>query len=624
MASHFHSVDQELLIRQRDTMCHRGPDDAGAWVSGDGHVGMAHRRLAIIDLSAGGHQPMSDGTGELEIVLNGEIYNYRELREILRGRGHRFRTESDTEVILEAFREWGSECLEYLDGMFAFALYDHRRRRVFLARDRAGEKPLFYRHADGRFVFASELKALLRDPSMPRTMDPEALDHYLAYGYVPASLCILAGYRKLPPAHAMEYDVDSDSIKLWRYWSLPEAPTGEPAEMEELVGELDVLLEDAVRRQMVADVPVGVLLSGGLDSSLVTAMAARASSSPVKTFTVSFPGHGKLDEARYARLVATHFGTEHSNLIAEPATVSLLPELARQYDEPIGDSSMVPTYLVSKLVREQCRVALGGDGGDELFGGYSQYSWLLRQQQVHDRMPALARNALARLARRLPVGVKGRSYLMALGAKPGDRYSYANLYFDAATRTRLAPVLRGLDTQSPEATRGMLSLANASALQRMTTADFSSYLPDDILVKVDRASMLASLEVRAPFLDHRIISFAFGRLPDSYRTTAAARKVLLRRLGARVLPAALDLNRKQGFALPLASWFKGEWGTFVEKVLNDSPPEFLDQSTISRLIRGQRNGLSNAQRLFSLAMLELWRREYNIQIPLSLPPVHQT
>lgn len=614
-ASRTHTADRDLLVCQRDTMCHRGPDDAGVWWSGDGQVGLAHRRLAIIDLTAGGHQPMSDGSGELEIVLNGEIYNYRELRKILRDRGHQFRSESDTEVVLKAYREWGMDCLDQIDGQFAFALYDLPRRRLFIARDRAGEKPLFYRHADRRLVFASELKALMRDPAMPRTMDPEALDHYLAYGYVPASLCILAGFKKLPPAHAMEYNVDADTVRTWRYWSLPTPPKEPSAAIEELVGELDVLLEDAVRRQMVADVPVGVLLSGGLDSSLVTAMAARSSSSPVKTFTVSFPGHGKLDEAPYAQLVASHFGTQHSNLVADPATVSLLAELARQYDEPIGDSSMVPTYLVSKLVREQCRVALGGDGGDELFGGYSQYSWLLRQQQMHDRLPAMARRAMAAMGRRLPVGVRGRGYLMALGAAPDERFSYANLYFDAATRSRLVPGLRGLDSISPEATRGMVSFANPTALQRMTLADFSSYLPDDILVKVDRASMLASLEVRAPFLDHRVISFAFGRLPDDYRTTAKSKKVLLRRLGARVLPAALDLDRKQGFALPLASWFKGEWGTFIEGVLRDSPAAFLDRNTISRLINGQRNGLANAQRLFSLAILELWRREYDVQFP---------
>lgn len=615
VASRNPSADRALLERQRDTMCHRGPDDAGVWWSADGRVGLAHRRLAIIDLSPLGHQPMPDLSGELEIILNGEIYNYRELRSTLRGIGHQFRSESDTEVILEAYREWGTACVEKLDGMFAFALYDGRHGTVFLARDRAGEKPLFYRHADGRIAFGSELKSLLRDPSVPRTIDLEALDQYLAYGYVPGSLCLFAGFRKLAPAHAMEYDIASDSLRLWRYWSLPDTRPDDAPLLDGLVDELEELLEDAVRMQMVADVPVGVLLSGGLDSSLITAMAARASAAPVKTFTISFPGHAAFDEGPYARMVASHFGTDHSELVAEPATVRLLPELARQYDEPIGDSSMVPTYLVSKLVRERCRVALGGDGGDELFGGYPQYSWMLRQQRLHARIPEMPRRAIAGLAAQLPVGVRGRTYLASLGAQRHESLSYAGIYFDSTTRRHLIPALGDLRSVSPERFRSAGHGAGTSVLQRMTRADFSSYLPDDILVKVDRASMLTSLEVRAPFLDRRIISFAFGRLPDSLRATSAARKVLLRNLGARVLPPALNLTRKQGFSLPLARWFKGEWGTYMESVLRDAPPEFLSPRVVQRLISGQRKGLSNSQRLFSLTLLELWRRAYGVTFP---------
>lgn len=607
--------DRDLLVKQRETMCHRGPDDAGLWWSSDGKVGLAHRRLAIIDLSPAGHQPMADCAGELEVILNGEIYNYRELREELRGRGHAFRTNSDTEVLLEAYREWGTSCLDHMLGMFAFGLYDSRRKTVFLARDRAGEKPLFYSHAKGTLSFASELKGLLRDPRASRQLDLGALNYYLAYGYVPASLCILDGFHKLPPAHALEFDTTTGGLRTWRYWNLPEFAATNESTSAELLEELEQILERAVRMQMVADVPVGVLLSGGVDSSIVTALAARASPEAVKTFTISFPGHGAFDEGPYARLVASHFGTDHRELVAEPATVGLLPQLAQQYDEPIGDSSMVPTYLVTKLVREHCTVALGGDGGDELFGGYPQYSWMLKQQRIHRMIPSFGRRAIKSVAGRLPVGVRGRTYAMSLGSGARESVAFASLYFDAGTRARLVPALGDLDSTSPEQFKAEAGAAGLSPVQRMTRSDFLTYLPDDILVKVDRASMLNSLEVRAPFLDSSVIGFAFGRLADDQRARHDSRKILLRRLGARLLPKQLDLARKQGFSLPLGAWFKGEWGSYMESVLLESKSGLFDKEVLADLVASQRRGLSNAQRLFNLTILELWMGAYNIQLP---------
>ena len=350
----------------RDAMTHRGPDDAGEWWSADGRVGLAHRRLAIIDLSLAGHQPMHDASGALTIIFNGEIYNFADLRNELVAKGHAFRSHSDTEVILAAYREWGTECLGRLNGMFAFALFDEGQQTVFLARDRAGEKPLFYSHLNGVLRFASELKALLADPASPRQIDPVALDCYLAMGYVPGDRCILQGFNKLPPAHALLFHLKTGHVKIWRYWQLPELGDAAQGPVDEaaLLDELEALLEGAVRQQMVADVPLGVLLSGGVDSSLITAMAVRASSR-VQTFTVGFPGHGKLDETKHARLIARHFGTRHTELMAEDVSADLLPRLARQFDEPIVDSSMIPTFLVSQLVRQHCTVALGGDGGDE-------------------------------------------------------------------------------------------------------------------------------------------------------------------------------------------------------------------------------------------------------------------
>lgn len=613
------SFDRASLIAMRDTMRHRGPDDAGLWWSADGCVGLAQRRLAIIDLSPNGHQPMLDAAGQLSITFNGEIYNYQELRRQLESRGHRFRTASDTEVVLEAYRAWGTDCLARLNGMFAFGLYDNQTHRLFLARDRAGEKPLFYWSTAQKIVFASELKAIMADPAFARELDLTALDHYLAYGYVPGELCILKGVRKLPQAHALTYDLKAGHVQVWRYWNLPEMDAAQPAATEdELLEELAELLLDSVRLRLIADVPVGILLSGGLDSSLVTAMAARASSSPVRTFTISFPGHGSYDEGPYARLVARHFGTQHTEMVAEPATVEMLPELARQYDEPMADSSMVPTYLVSRLIRQYATVALGGDGGDELFGGYLHHSWIQQQERVRQFIPQPLRRAVgAATTRFLPVGFKGRNYLLGYTSNLVRSLAQPNVYFDYETRRRLlGPRRNGLPREAAESYKAALcNGTRRTPLQQATRLDFSTYLVDDILVKVDRASMLTSLEVRAPWLDHRIIELAFSRVPDALRATTSSRKILLRKMAARVLPPELDLTRKQGFSIPLQQWFQGAWGDYMESVLMDAEPGLFNRAVINRLIEGQRRGYSNAQRLFSLTVFELWRREYRVGLP---------
>jgi asparagine synthase (glutamine-hydrolysing) len=602
----------------RDTLLHRGPDDQGVWRSPDASVGLGHRRLSIIDLSAAGRQPMTDGAEDLQIVFNGEIYNYRELRDDLRARGHRFGTGTDTEVILEAYRQWGPGCLTRLNGMFAFALYDRRSQQLLLARDPAGEKPLFYSVRDGRLAFASEIKALFADPDCPRVINLEALDHYLAFGYVPGSMCLAEGLHKLPQGHALSFDLASGAVKVGAYWSLPAAVTEDPGVTdEELVDEFERLLADSVRLRMIADVPVGVMLSGGIDSSLVAAMAARASTRPIKTFTISFPGHGAFDEAPYARLVAEHLGTEHVELVGEAATVDLLPALARQYDEPIADSSMLPSYLVSRLIRREATVALGGDGGDELFGGYPHHSWVQQQARMGAWIPLPARRAARSAARRLPVGTKGRNYLLGLTSERPLNIVQFNVIFDAdARRQLLRPLGIGrMPHCTPEDYKAGLCSAGDTALRQSTGLDFRTYMVDDILVKVDRASMLCSLEVRAPFLDPRLIDFAFRRVPDRLRATGSERKVISRRLAARLLPSTLDLKRKQGFSLPLQQWFKGDWGRYIESVLLDGPGDLFDQQTVRQLFAGQRSGFSNTHRLFALAMVELWRKAYGLSIP---------
>jgi asparagine synthase (glutamine-hydrolysing) len=602
---------RDLLREMTARIIHRGPDDEGLWWSDDDLVGLGHRRLAIIDLSPAGHQPMLDSSRQLAIIFNGEIYNFLDLRLELEKRGHEFHTASDTEVILEAYHEWGMECLEHLDGMFALALYDKTRRRLLLARDRAGEKPFFFTHANGRFAFASELKALFADSTIERRIDPGALESFLAYGYVAGRQSIIRGIQRLLPGERAIYHLDHDTLSIDRYWSLPE-PAIAGTDPVELTERLHTLLRDSVRRQlMAADVPVGILLSGGVDSSLVVAVAAEAVSKPLRTFTISFPGHGRFDEGPYARLIAEHFGTEHTELAAEPMTVELLPQLARQYDEPIADSSMVPTYLVSRLIRPHATVALGGDGGDELFAGYPHYNWLLKEAQIRRVIPPPLRRVIAGVARQLPVGLRGRNYAAGLD---GDGIAQVNLYFSPEWRKRL---LRAHFDESqldaaPEKYRISMSQFGKTITQHATAADFRTYLADDILTKVDRASMLTSLEVRAPWLDRRIIEFAFSSVPDNLKIRGNERKVLPRLLAERLLPKTFDSKRKQGFSIPLDSWLRGEWGQSMEATLMQS--QIFDHEVIKSLFEGQRRGRSNSQRLFALAIFELWTCEYGASL----------
>ena len=604
------------LALGRDAMTHRGPDDAGEWWSLDSRIGFAHRRLAIIDVSEAGHQPMHDANATLSIVFNGEIYNFNELRKQLLALGHKFRSHSDTEVVLIAYLQWGGRCVNMLNGMFALAIFDSRSNSVFLARDRAGEKPLFYRHTPGELRFGSELKALMADRSLPRKVNRDSLDCYLAMGYVPGDRCILHGYNKLPAAHALQFDIDSGQIKVWKYWNLPEIDTNrqEMASEASLLDDLETLLEDSVSGQMVADVPVGVLLSGGVDSSLITAMAVRGSTR-VKTFSIGFPGHGELDETKHARRIAQHFGTEHTELMAEPATAELISSLARQFDEPMVDSSMIPTFLVSHLVRQHCSVALGGDGGDELFGGYGHYNRLQAMSERVNRVPFPLRKGVAIVAEHLlPAGFAGgnaRTWLMALDQDFRMGVPAIATCFDSLSRRKLMKSFGEFGVAAERAY--MAEVPNCPDLiQRATRMDFSNYLAEDILVKVDRSSMLNSLEVRAPFLDYRMIEFAYSKVPTRLKIYGGERKILLKRLTKRVLPAEFDSQRKQGFSIPLDEWIKrGEFRKLFYDVLSD-PECCFDASMVASLLRGQDRGRKNGERLFALLLFELWRREYNV------------
>ncbi len=615
IVSHEGPVDPELLVRVRDTMIHRGPDDAGLWVNSDFSVGLVHRRLAVIDLSSKARQPMQDSSGKSWIVFNGEIYNHLELRKELESEGSVFHSTSDTEVLLEAYRVWGTGCLTRLNGMFSFAIWDVENHRLFAARDRAGEKPFYYLRHSRCFAFASELKALMALPFLERRIDAVAYQHFLSYGYVPGDRCILQGVQKLSAGHALTLETGG-RCKTWAYWRIPASTINGTRSVDDLADELDQLMERAVKRQLVSDVPLGICLSGGIDSSLVTAMAARTSQKPVRTFTVVFPGSLEYDEGPYAKIVANHFGTKHTELQAAPASVDILPTLARQFDEPCGDSSMVPTWLLSRLIRQECTVALGGDGGDELFGGYRHYGSLMFQFTLRRLLPESFRSVIRTFCRRyLPFGVRGYNSALGLGGSISQAVAHTNVFFSQRFRRNLTPQqsygVHADANDKPIEGRASLFDAARGMPGGAMAVDFLTYLPDDILVKVDRASMLNSLEVRCPWLDYHLIEFAFGKVPNSCRATLRQKKILPRVLGTRLLPETLNLNRKQGFSLPLRKWMKGPWGEFFREILGSVNQPVFDKQFVYSLIEAQNRGLANhTERLFCLTMFELWRREY--------------
>jgi asparagine synthase (glutamine-hydrolysing) len=612
MASVEPTQNFDWVVSGLDKMEHRGPDSFNSWISEDKKVVLGHRRLAIIDLTPEGNQPMHSHDKSLTIVFNGEIYNYAELKAELHSKGHTFYTNSDTEVLLVSYREWGVKCLAKLNGMFAFAIFDSKSNSIFVARDRAGEKPQFYRIEKGVFKFSSELKGLMQDPDFERRINKDALDCFLHEGYIPGNLCILEGVNKLPAANYLVFDLLSGQLTKHVYWDLPEIDT-KVSSTSELLTELDHLLEDSVKKQMIADVPLGVLLSGGVDSSLVTAMAAR-SSKTVKTYTIRFPGHGKLDETEHARLIAAHFGTEHTELEAESNSLNLLPLLARQFDEPVIDSSMVPTFLVCKLIRQHCTVALGGDGADELFGGYSHYSKLLSLQSKITGVPGWLRSTVINTVEPfIPAGYKGKNWMLAARTNLDTGLPLIANYFTKFERQRL------LGDRIPqlgiaEAIRLNNVPSGGDLLQKATRMDFKNYMAEDILVKVDRSSMLNSLEVRAPFLDYRIIEFAYSKVPSSLKANKGSRKIILKLLTEKLLPKGFDRNRKQGFSIPLSSWLETkEWNGFFKEVLLDKNQKIFSHEMIHSLFKGQQSGRSNGERLFGLVMFELWRKEYDIK-----------
>jgi asparagine synthase (glutamine-hydrolysing) len=589
-----------------DTLAHRGPDDAGVWESPDHTVALSHRRLSIIDLSPLGRNPMSWDGGRLWITFNGEIYNFLELRQELESAGHRFRSHSDTEVMLAAYDQWGLQCVERFVGMFAFALWDAPKRRLWLVRDRLGKKPLYYSESRGTLRFASELKAIVVDDEVPRDIDADAMRLYLRYGYVPSPHTIYSSVRKLPPAHYLI--CDNGAVSVRRYWDpVPFALDRPPVTDAEAEAQLETRLATAVGQRMIADVPLGAFLSGGIDSSLIVALMQEQSAVPVKTFTIRFD-NPELDEADHAAAVARHLHTEHHEQTCdEPQMLDVVDRLADMFDEPFADSSAVPTYLVSKIARELVTVALSGDGGDELFLGYPRYRFHT-QAAAALAMPRTLRRAVAFGADRLPTR-RLRRIADVLRSDERDQYARFISWWgpeDIATLTGQPP---------PDAPAYADALARSSALSREGRAgllDLVSYLPEDILTKVDRASMAVSLEVRAPLLDHRVVELALG-LPSSMKRRGRTTKWLLRKLLYKRVPRELIDRPKMGFGVPLADWFRGPLRERMDSYCAGADFEDLgiDPAPVRRMWAGFRSGQTHrTDLLWQMFTLAAWSRRF--------------
>lgn len=607
-------VDRALLEEMAGLMAHRGPDGEGYYL--DGRVGLGHRRLSIIDVEAG-TQPMANEDRSLWLVYNGEIYNFQELADGLKKRGHIFRTRCDTEVILHLYEEKGTGCLEELRGMFSFALWDSRAQRLFCARDRLGVKPFFYSFNRGDFVFASGPAPLLCVPGFERRVDLRALDLYLTYQYVPSPHSIFAGIRKLAPAHYLL--LEKGKVSVERYWDVNPGRTADLSYVESKE-RLRELMTEATRMRLISDVPLGAFLSGGVDSSLVVALMSRMSAAPVKTFSIGFEDES-YNELPYARSLSTRYGTEHHEFIVKPDAVALLPALVRHYGEPFADSSALPTYYVAEMTRRHVTVALNGDAGDELFAGYPRYL-AFALAGGFGRIPLAARGA--RFLGHALRGPRPRStigrlkrFFASMGLEGIDRYMSYVVYFGEGERDRLYAPAMAEASRGFHAARYLGDIYDSCRLDdriaRLLFVDLHSYLPEDLLVKVDIATMANSLESRSPFLDHRLVEFA-AALPSRWKLRGKNSKYILKDTFADLLPRDILRRGKMGFGVPIARWFRQELKGYLQDVLFDPcaiSRGYFKKGRVEELVREHQGGVADhSYRLWALLFLELWHREF--------------
>ncbi|HZB45544.1 MAG TPA: asparagine synthase (glutamine-hydrolyzing) [Pyrinomonadaceae bacterium] len=611
-------VDAALLARMNEAILHRGPDEDGTYLNG--RVGMAMRRLAIIDLKSG-QQPITNEDRTVWIVYNGEIYNFRELKDRLEKLGHTFVTDCDTEAVVHAYEQYGTDCPKYFRGMFAFAIWDERKQELFLARDRVGKKPILYSYANGSFVFGSEFSALLKHPSVGREVDREAIHNYLTFMCVPAPLTAYRDIRKLEPGHSLRFTRDGE-IKTERYWQpdfskkvkLTEAEAGERV--------LEIL-RDAVRVRLMSEVPLGAFLSGGIDSSTVVALMSEVSSTPVKTFSIGFEEQD-FSELHHARRVAEHVGAEHHEFVVRPDAMEVLPTLVEHYGEPYADSSAIPTYYVSRETRRHVTVALNGDGGDECFAGYERYA-AMRLSERYRKLPGILRdNVIEQAVGLLPSSELKRGrvrslkrFLRAASLPPVERYLRWVSVLDARAKTELYTDDFLRETADDDPARWLapwFARANgAGVVDAALLADTMTYLPNDLLVKVDIASMAVSLEARSPFLDHHVIEFA-ASLPEGLKLRGLTTKYLLKKTLGRLLPSENLKRAKMGFGVPVGHWFRGEMQGFLrENLLSEKSSRrgYLKPEAVRRMVEEHTAGRrDHTHQLWTLLMLELWFQRF--------------
>lgn len=615
-------ADAPLLRQMCSVLVHRGPDDEGVYIQGP--IGLGHRRLSIIDLSTAGHQPMSNEDESVWIVFNGEIYNFYELRDDLEKKGYRFRSRTDTEVLLHLYETEGVDCLQKLRGMFAFAIWDARKRWLFLARDRLGKKPLFYRSGPDSFIFASEIKAILQDPEVGREVDPIAIHHYLTYQYVPSPFCAFKGLRKLPPAHYLL--CQDGKVMVQRYWKLaylPKFPTATAQQQRELEQELLDRFEEAVRLRLISDVPLGAFLSGGVDSSAVVAFMSRLMSQPVKTFSIGFDEQ-VYNELPYARIVAERFKTDHTEFMVKPNAVEILPKLVWYYNEPYADSSAIPTYYVSKLAREHVTVILNGDAGDENFAGYGRYVANEYAQRHYRMLPFVRTRAFQSVLGKIPHGRNPNSFLWRLkrflqesSKSPELRNLGWLCHFDNEKKEQLysedfKTKINGVDSQDLLLEKYREAEAD-NFIDSTLYADVMMYLPDDLLVKVDIASMANSLEARSPFLDHIFMEFV-AKIPAELKLRGKMTKVILKRALQDILPAQILKRSKMGFAVPIDYWLRNELKPMAYDLLlgqRHLERGYFEKNFIEKMLHEHCSGQWNWHyHIWNLLMLELWHRTF--------------
>jgi asparagine synthase (glutamine-hydrolysing) len=615
------TVDKELLQRMNNTLVHRGPDGEGYFVQSN--IGLGHRRLSIIDIE-GGKQPMGNEDDSIQVVFNGEIYNFLELKKDLEAKGYRFRTRSDTETIIYGYEEWGEDIIQKLRGMFAIALWDSRNQKLLLIRDRIGKKPVYYYLGKDHISFASEIKALLMDKSIPKEIDPIALDSYLSFGYVPSPLSIFKAIRKLPPAHVAVYR--PGDFRVRQYWDLDMGNEAFPKPEKEVLEELKSLFDEAVRLRLISDVPLGAFLSGGVDSSAVVAsMAGLIGKEPVKTATIGFSDKS-FDEIEYARIVAKLYQTDHTEFVVNPDALKVLEDIVWHLDEPFADASAIPTYYVSKMARRKVTVALSGDGGDETFAGYINRYYMNRlEDSIRRKLPGfLKQNILGPMgeiypkADFLPRPFRLKRFLSNLSHTFEQAYFRdMSFYFlpemkEKLYRSEFKSAIK--DINAFDILRDHFKVnQNPDITSRVQYVDIKTYLPEDILIKVDRMSMAHSLEVRAPILDHKLIEYV-GSLPSTLKLKGKESKYIFKKMLEDRLPKNILYRKKQGFSIPLASWLRNELKGFVEETLflsQNGLSSFFNLKYIEDLWRKHLSGRQNyAYPLWGVMMFSLWKRKF--------------